>query len=40
MSLDLAVGDLVGHADSLGLAEEEASGDSATFGCTVPPVEN
>jgi hypothetical protein len=27
-------------ADSLGLAEEEASGDSAMFGCTVPPVEN
>jgi len=27
-------------ADPLGLAEEEASGDSAMFGCRVPPEEN
>jgi hypothetical protein len=27
-------------ADALGLAEEEASGDRAMFGCTVPPVAN
>jgi hypothetical protein len=27
-------------AESLGLAENEAPGDSAMFGCTTPPLEN